>query len=319
MTTALSTPPAADLIPAVALPADRSPVLVYLARLAPGSRRTMRQALESVARLVTGGACGALALDWSALRYQHTAAIRTRLAEQYAPATANKMLAALRGVLKEAWRLGLMSAEDQARAVDLEPVRGSRLPSGRALSRGELLALVAACKADPAPAGARDAALLAVLYSAGLRRGEAVGLELRDLDTEAGVLTVRHGKGNKARTVPVRNGARAALTAWLEVRGAEPGALFYPTRKGAHLVPRPMTPDAVLKALARRAAGAGIVASFSPHDLRRTFAGDMLDAGADIATVRALMGHSSVDVTARYDRRGEAVKARAAELLHFPY
>jgi site-specific recombinase XerD len=80
-----------------------------------------------------------------------------------------------------------------------------------------------------------------------------------------------------------------------------------------------MTPDAVLKALARRAAAAGIVARFSPHDLRRTFAGDMLDAGADIATVCALMGHSSVDVTARYDRRGEQVKARAAELLHFPY
>src|SRR5439155_10689840 len=286
------------------LPADRHPALVYLARLSPGSRRTMRQGLDAVARL-TAGACDALTLDWAALRYQHTAAIRTRLAEGYAPATANKVLAALRGVLKEAWRLGLMGAEEHARAVDLEPVGGSRLPRGRALGRGELLALVAACKADPSPAGARDAALLAVLYSAGLRRAEAVALALADLDPATGVLTVRHGKGNKARTVPVRNGAQAALAAWLEARGPEPGPLFLPVRKGGKLEPRAMTPDAVPKALARRARAAGTGARFSPHDLRRTFAGDMLDAGADIATVRALMGHSSVDVTARYDRRGE--------------
>jgi site-specific recombinase XerD len=80
-----------------------------------------------------------------------------------------------------------------------------------------------------------------------------------------------------------------------------------------------MTPDAVLKALARRARQAHLSRPFSPHDLRRTFAGDLLDSGADIATVSALMGHSSVAVTARYDRRGEAVKVRAADLLHYPY
>src|SRR5437016_4867083 len=97
---------------AAATAADRHPALVYLARLSPGSRRTMRQGLDAVARLLTAGACDALTLDWAALRYQHTAAIRTRLAEAYAPATANKVLAALRGVLKEAWRLGLMGAED---------------------------------------------------------------------------------------------------------------------------------------------------------------------------------------------------------------
>ncbi len=307
------------LVRANELPADRHPALVYLARLAPGSRRTMRHALDTVARLVTGGACNALSLDWAQLRYAHCQAIRTRLAETYSPATANKTLAALRGVLREAWRLGLMSAEAHARAVDLEPVHGSRLPRGRALSRGELLALVAACQADQSPAGARDAALLAVLYSGGLRRAEAVGLEAGDFDAEAGVLTIRRGKGNRARTVPIRNGAHAALAAWIAVRGSEPGALFYPTRKGGHLVRRTMTPDAVLKALARRAKAAGIAIAFSPHDLRRSFAGDMLDAGADIATVRALMGHSDVNVTAKYDRRGERAKTAAAELLFFPY
>ena len=80
-----------------------------------------------------------------------------------------------------------------------------------------------------------------------------------------------------------------------------------------------MTPDAVLKALARRARAAGIGARFSPHDLRRTFISELLDTGADLATVRALAGHARVETTAGYDRRGEQAKRRAAEMLHFPY
>src|SRR5438094_5361863 len=156
---------------------DRHPVAVYLARLAPSSRRTMHAALNSIAGLLSDDRCDAWSLAWEKLRYRHTTAVRALLADgRYAPSTANRHLAALRGVLKECWRLGYVSAEDFQRAADLEPVRGSRLPRGRALQPGEVRALFAACEDDdrkkPAMA-ARDAAILALLYGSGLRRGEA--------------------------------------------------------------------------------------------------------------------------------------------------
>ncbi len=110
------------------------PAEVYLAGLGEGSRRTMREALNAIAQLLTNGTCDASTLDWSKLRYQHTAAVRSVLMEKYSPAMANKMLCALRRTLKEAWRLGLMSAEDYDRAVDIESVRGKSLLKGRLLN-----------------------------------------------------------------------------------------------------------------------------------------------------------------------------------------
>ena len=112
------------------LPADRHPAAVYIASLAPGSRRTMRQALDAIAGFLTSGQATAETLDWAALRYQHTQAVRAALAARYAPATANKILAALRGVLREAWRLGYVTADEYQRAADLPAVRGSTLPRG---------------------------------------------------------------------------------------------------------------------------------------------------------------------------------------------
>ena len=94
------------------LPLTRHPAEVYLAGLGVGSRRTMREALDCIARLLTNGKSDASTLDWSALRYQHTSAVRAVLMEKYSPATANKMLCALRRTMKEAVRLGLMASED---------------------------------------------------------------------------------------------------------------------------------------------------------------------------------------------------------------
>lgn len=303
-------------LPARTRAEDENPALVFVSSLSAGSRRTMADALTIIARMIAPEADGAH-FPWGGLRYQHTQAIRTRLAEGYAFTTANKMLSALRGVLREAWRLQQIPAEDYQRAVDLKPVRGSTLPAGRGLDAGEVKALFVACK-DGTPSGARDAALLALLYGGGLRRSEAAALDASDYDTATGALTIRHGKGNKARTVYLKNGSRAAVEDWLTIRGTDSGPLLYAVRKSGALEPQRITGQAILYIL-RKTALRGGVAAFSPHDLRRSFISDMLDAGADIATVQKIAGHASPDTTSRYDRRGELAKERAAELLHVPY
>jgi len=299
----------------VAEPDDRHPARVYLATLAPGSRRTMRQALDSIANLLVAGS-DAMTLPWAQLGYQHAAAVRARLAETYACTTANKMLAAMKGVIRQAFALGLIDAERYARILAVKSVKGTRVAKGRAITQPELKDLFATCDTSKA-GGARDAALLGIAYGAGLRRSEIVGLNLADFDRRTGVLVVR-GKGNKERTAYVTNGSRSALETWFAVRGDEPGPIFLPVNKAGRIVTRRMT-DQGIYMLLRRLAMKANVTKFSPHDLRRTFIGDLLDAGADIATVQALAAHASVTTTARYDRRGERTRRRAAELLHVPF
>jgi site-specific recombinase XerD len=295
------------------------PVAVYLASLSDGSRRTVFQALATIAEILTDGQLDALALDWSALRYQHTAAVRARLAERYKPATANKMLSALRQVLHHAWKLGQMSAEDYHRARDVENVKGETLPAGRDLGAGEIAALMRACEADPSPAGARDAAIIALMYGTGLRRASAIRLNLDDYNPDTEALRVREAKRNKEYLAYVaQDGAQRALADWLSERGDAPGPLFWPVNKGGHAQNRRLSAQAIYNLLAKRAREAGID-HFSPHDLRRTLAGDLLDAGADIVTVQKILGHANVNTTARYDRRPEEVKRKAAKLIHVPY
>lgn len=295
--------------------ADRNPAAVYLAGLAPSSRATMRRGLDNIARRLSSGKADALGVPWHLLRFQHTAAIRSELATHYSHTTANLMLSALRGVLKAAWKLELMTAEEYHTAASVERVIGETVPAGRSIPSGELAALLNTCNQNAT--GIRDAAIISVLYACGLRRAELVDLDLSHYEETAdGGRFLVHGKRNKQRFVPIVSGAAAALADWLAVRGDAPGPLFVVTgnrNRGG----RPTT-QAVYAMLKARGARAGI-ATLSPHDLRRTFVGDLLDAGADIVTVQKLAGHSSVETTARYDRRDEKAKAAAVARLHVPY
>jgi site-specific recombinase XerD len=243
-------------------------------------------------------------------------AVRLALADRYKPATVNKMLSALRGVLKQTWRLGLIDADAYHRAAAVENVRGSNLLSGRALAADEIARLFDTCTAEATPKGSRDAAIFAVFYVCGLRRGELARLDLDDFDTEDGSILV-HGKRGKQRTVYLTDSGCEHVEVWLRHRGNAPGPLFCPIRQNGEIPLTRMRGESVAYILRRRQEQAG-VEPFSPHDIRRSTVTHLLDAGVDVFTVQKLAGHADAATTARYDRRGERAKRRAVQNLSIP-
>ncbi len=229
----------------------------------------MQARLRTVARLL--GAEDICSVPWEKMRYQHVAAIRARLIEEgLSPASVNATLSALRGIAEASWNLDLIDATELEKIRSVKPVKASTLPAGRSATKGELSALLDACARDRSSAGARDGAIIAVLYAGGLRRAELAALDLGDWQPETRELKVRHGKGRKERAIYLAGGAADALEDWIIARGAEPGALFMPINKGGVIARKRMTSQALYNALLKRAGDAG-VKRLSPHDMRRTF------------------------------------------------
>lgn len=273
------------------LPESQNPAAVFLASLRPGpSRISQRSALRKLAGLVGRRL---EEMPWHLLRYEHAAALRGKVIAAYAPATANRMLAALRAVLRNSWRLGYMSAEEFARAVDWKGARGSREPPGRMLTVEEVRRIEAA-------GGPRGAAVVTVLYFAGLRRHEVSAMRVSDY-LEGGLRVI--GKGDKERRVPLSAEARSRLERWLALREDDGSSLMFP---GLH------TPKHVGELVTALAKTAGVKAT--THDFRRTWISMLLDRG-DLSTAQKLAGHADPKTTSRYDRRGEKTKRDLVEQL----
>jgi integrase len=156
-----------------------------------------------------------------------------------------------------------------------------------------------------------------------LRRSEAVAVDVADLDLVSGELRVRRGKGRKPRQLNLPPSAMPALQDWLQVRGQEPGPLFCAVLKSGRLARGSeglarLGPATAWRICRERGLKARIRAP-APHDLRRTWIGDLLDLGVDLATVQKMAGHASASTTAGYDRRDRGVQRRAAVLLQVPY
>ncbi len=184
---------------------------------------------------------------------------------------------------------------DPARLIDL-PKTSFKLPD--VLTRQEIELLMRA--PDTAkPLGVRDAAMLEVLYAAGLRVSELVNLTLRDINLEAGFVRVL-GKGSKERIVPIGMPAKQKIDHYLgTVRSSrlkdKSSPYLFVARAG-----RPMTRQGFWKLLRRYAQQAGLSKKISPHSLRHSFASHMLEGGADLRAVQVMLGHVDISTTQIY-------------------
>jgi len=296
--------------------APAHPVSAYLLGCSEGSRRTMLSALHTLARIASNGAAGAWSFPWASLRFEHTQALRDAAASAHAPATARKLLSALRGVLRACKRLGLVDDATYRAAVDFDGVAGESEARGRHLTPDEKRRILAACTADATVRGLRDAALVALAFNTGARRAELVALDVADVDLVAEEVRYRITKRRKPRRVALRPETAAALRRWIDARGAA-GPLFCPISRSCRILSRRLTAAGFWRILGDRAADAGLT-HVTPHDLRRTLTGDLLDLGVDLSTAAQIIGHASVATTARYDRRLEETRRRAARLVNIP-
>jgi len=271
--------------------------LEYISSLSRGSIRAVRARLDCFARIL--GTERWETTPWHELTPSHLQ-IGLRALEEggKSPATIAAILSAIKGVSRKCFEHGLMSEGQYARIGIVKPPRGERIAPGRLIADDEVRALLATC--DDSRKGIRDRALLWLLYSCGLRRSEAVGLQWGTVDIEAGWIKVE-GKGRKWRQLYPCHQAMTALEVH-RFNSPDTGPVFCNLHSGAAL-----TDQAVYVILNAKHGGRPL----SPHDFRRTLISRLLEQGTDIVTAQKIAGHANPATTASYDRRGEDGKRSA--------
>lgn len=283
----------------VELPLEAEEYLSWLVAERGRSRNTIgayRRDLLAYARWVAAQGLGLADVSSSTLE-SYVGALR---AEGKAPSSVARALVAVRSLHR------FLAEEGEAPADPGAAVEAPRVPRGlpKALSEAEVASLIDAVVGDD-PIARRDRAILEVLYGAGVRISELVGLSLGDLDVEGGSLRA-FGKGSKERVVPFVGMAREAMRAWLSPsgRGAlEPArwarrgdaeAVFLNARGGR------LSRQGAWGVVRKHGDRAGLGDRLTPHVLRHSCATHLLDHGADIRVVQELLGHASISTTQLY-------------------
>jgi len=212
----------------------------------------------------------------------------------HAPPSTARCVAALRGFYRFLSKEGFMQESPMIGVSRPRP--WMRLP--KTLTQRDVTHLLELADGSR-PEGRRDAAMLELLYATGLRVSELVNLRLSQLNLAVGYVLAA-GKGAKQRVVPMGDMARQKIRLYLDkTRGAllkkHESQHVFVTRRG-----RPMSRQGFWKLLRARAKQAGITTPISPHMLRHSFATHLLDRGADLRSVQAMLGHASISTTQIY-------------------
>lgn len=275
----------------------------------------MRQALNAVAGVLSENAAAADAghFAWERVHGEQARRLRSVLSEKYAPTTTNKMLSAFRGIMRTYRDRGVISEVQYQQAARLDAVRDFRDRPSRTLTRAELKRLFQVCASDGTAAGRRDAALLAIFVATGVRRAEAVEINVQDYDPKGSKLRINSEFPERVRDVDLGPRCCAALEHYLEVRGNEPGPLLLPVDRGGTIRFRRLTDQAVYLIMQRIAEQAEL-RDVTTRDLRRTCVSRMIASGMSLEAVRAKAGHLNWLTTTAYQEFAKDAGAAAASL-----
>ena len=278
--------------------------LLNVRRMSPRSvvdiRCTLRRAVITLDQMRPGLALWKLSLE------DYLQWINQTRENGYSTRSINKDLSHLRGLLDYTWRSG-RSDRNVLDGLMLED--GARQQKPKHLTIEQARQLIEACPGGTR-AQRRDRLILLLLYGCGLRTGELRQLDLADVDLARQEVVVRHGKGDRARRLPVPEAVWTVLLAYLAERKGRRGALLRSLAKGVRVREREIA--AVVDAAARRA---GLPEDVTPKTLRHSFATHLMDRGVDLAVIASLMGHRSAHETGVYLHRLPGRAEAAVELL----
>ena len=295
-------------------PSKGNPVDVYEASLeSANSRRALRDSLRRVLVLLGKTPERWRDAPWHRLSPEQVTEIRKLLIDNFELGTARLALSMLRGVLRQAWRLGYMDRERLARLTEGYKIKGKRALRGRMLELGEIQRCRVAAESWGAFEGARNAGVFALCLGAGMRRDEVASVRVEDVADDAKTIQVL-GKGNKLREIPLVDWVGATIETWLAQRARFEfvcAELFVDVQSD-RAIDRPMSRWQVWRTLGRIGKRAEV--KLTPHDLRRTFISELLET-VDISTVAQLAGHEQTTTTGMYDRRPERTRMAAVQVL----
>jgi integrase len=267
--------------------------MVLASVASPHSKRNYARAFDDLAKFLS-------AIE-EPLSRASLLAYRAKLLERnLSPSTINVQLSAIRQLVAEARRNGILDSETAASIADVPNIRQQGTRMGNWLNREQAKKLLAVPDQEKL-IGKRDHTLLALLIGCGLRRQELAELKFSDIVEREGRAAIVDlvGKGRRVRTVAVPFWVKQSIDRWTQAAGITDGPLLRPVSKSGKLSKLALGDRSIWSVVDRSAKEIGIK-NFGAHDLRRTCAKLCRKSGGDLEQIKFLLGHSSIQTTERY-------------------
>jgi site-specific recombinase XerD len=279
------------------------------------SRRSMSSLLDTIANHLSNEDIKSHEdYDWKGFRYHNVHSVLAHLnGLERSPKTMNNYLSCMKGVAKHLHKSKVITSDDFNNIQEIKGFTGSHDKKGKPIELIELNKLLDHCLQQDTIKSLRDATIIAITYGSGSRRSEVANLTISSYDKDKGILTIK-GKGNKVRRVELNVRVKDMLESWLDARGRDKGHLFTQIRKGDHITKNKISGQAVYNLVIERYKESGLK-RLSPHDLRHTFATELLSNGVNIKIVQELLGHKNLETTANYLHTNEKAKNDASSKL----